>query len=142
VPVKFNGGETVAARGGDGMTSRVGVLTVLIAAILGCVSRTAAQPPAATAAPHPSMPWNQYSRPDYGQPIRHIEVPVQQMIIEVPVDVPAGVPPETQQQLVEIPGYVITETTTGYVIPERWTLVQTGLGVYQWQRVPGEFRRK
>jgi len=67
---------------------------------------------------------------------------VQQMIIEVPVDVPAGVPPETQQQLVEIPGYVITETTTGYVIPERWTLVQTGLGVYQWQRVPGEFRRK
>jgi hypothetical protein len=124
------------------MTSRVGLLTVLIAAILGCVSRAAAQPPAATAAPHPSMPWNQYSRPDYGQPIRYIEVPVQQMIIEVPVDVPAGVPPETQQQLVEIPSYVITETTTGYVIPERWTLVQTGLGVYQWQRMPGEFRRK
>jgi hypothetical protein len=89
---------------GTGMTCRVGVLAVLIAAILSCVSRAAAQPPAATAAPHPSMPWNQYSRPDYGQPIRYIEVPAQQMIMAVPVNVPAGVPPETQQQIAEIPG--------------------------------------
>jgi hypothetical protein len=124
------------------MTCRVAVLAVLIIGVLSCVTRAAAQPPAATAVPHPSMPWNQYSRPDYGQSIRYIEVPAQQVIIELPVNVPAGVPPETQQQIVEIPGYVITETTTGYVIPEHWTLVQTGLGVYQWQRAPGEFRRK
>jgi hypothetical protein len=58
------------------------------------------------------------------------------------VNVPAGVPPQTQQQVVEIPGYVMTETTTGFVIPERWTIVQTGPGVFQWQRAPAEFRRK
>jgi hypothetical protein len=98
------GDETVAARGGDRDDLSSRSAWVLIAAILSCVSRAAAQPPAATAAPHPSMPWNQYSRPDYGQPIRYIEVPAQQMIMAVPVNVPAGVPPETQQQIAEIPG--------------------------------------
>ncbi len=77
-----------------------------------------------------------------GQVIRHIQVPPRQVMIEVPVSVPADVPPETQQRAVEIPGYVMTETTNGYIYPERWTLQQPGAGVYRWQRVPSSFQRK
>ena len=88
------------------------------------------------------MPWNQFSSPDYGQPIRYIEVPAQQIVLEMAVDVPAGVPPETRPQIVEIPGYLMLETTTGYVISEHWTVVQAGAGVFEWARVPAEFRHK
>jgi hypothetical protein len=102
-----------------------------------------AQAAAATADPHPMMPWA-YPRPDPGPgpAIRYIQVPPQQVMIELSVDVPAGVPPQTQQQVLEIPGYVMTETTNGYLIPERWTLQQPAAGVFQWQRAPAEFRRK
>ena|SRR6267143_4777818 len=82
------------------------------------------------------------SDPGPGQVIRDIQVPPQHVMIEVPVNAPAGVPPETQQQAIEIPGYVMTETTNGYIYPERWTLRQPGAGVYQWQRVPSSFQRK
>jgi len=68
-----------------------------------------------------------------GQVIRYIQVPPRKVMIEVPVSVPADVPPETQQRAVEIPGYVMTE---------RWTLQQPGAGVYRWQRVPSSFQRK
>ena len=53
-----------------------------------------------------------------------------------------GVPAPTREQVVEIPGYYVTETTTGYWYPERWTLQQLGVGVYQWVKLPAEFRRK
>ena len=49
---------------------------------------------------------------------------------------------QTQKQVQEIPGYVIAETTTGYYYPERWTLQQLNVGVYQWVQLPAEFRRK
>jgi hypothetical protein len=124
------------------LTRRAVTVGVAAAMILGTAGSAAAQAPTVTAAPHPTMPWNLYSRPYEGQPIRYIPVPAQQVTIDIPVDVPAGVPPQTQAQLVEIPGYVMTETTIGYVVPERWTLQQPGAGVFQWQRVPAEFRRK
>src|SRR5213593_2215486 len=122
-------------------TRRIGPLALLLTGILGVVGAVAAQP-APTSAPHPTMPWNPYSRPDQGQPMRYIQVPAQQITIEISVNVPAGVPPQTQPQIIEILGYVMLETTTGYVIPERWIIVQTGAGVFQWQRAPAEFRRK
>jgi hypothetical protein len=53
-----------------------------------------------------------------------------------------GVPAQTREQIVEIPGYYVTETTTGYWYPERWTLQQVNVGVYRWVKLPGEFRRK
>jgi hypothetical protein len=86
------------------------------------------------------MPWNYYN--PQGQVIRYIQIPSQQVTVEVAVDVPAGVPPQTQPQTLEIPGYVVAETTTGFIYPERWTVQQTGPGVFQWVRVPQEFRRK
>jgi hypothetical protein len=107
----------------------------------------------------------------YGTLIQYIPVPPQQVVIQVPAPpadsrsgepraeagAPAqagpqtgappetraepGVPAETREQTVEIPGYYVAETTTGYWYPERWTLQQVN-GVYQWVKLPAEFRRK
>ena len=109
--------------------------------ILGATSAAAqAVPPAVVAPPHPTMPWNFYGKPEWGQTIRYISVPAQPVVIDVPVSAAAGAP--TQQQVVEVPGYIVVETTAGYLYPERWAIRQTGPGVYMWERVPSEFRKK
>ena len=94
--------------------------------------------------PHPVMPWatNSTSRVDYGQVVRYVPVPPQSVSLTVHVPVPDGVPPKTEQQTVEIPGYYVTETTTGFYYPERWTIQQTGAGVYQWVKLPPDFKRR
>jgi len=117
--------------------------------------------------PHPAMPWapnnpDRFLSETYGTVIQYIPVPPQQVVIQVPVPLPAGAPPQaqeppgvpaqsrgeepsapaqTQEQTVEIPGYYVAETTTGYWYPERWTLQQLN-GVYQWVKLPAEFRKK
>ena len=97
-----------------------------------------------SANPHPTMPWstNSTSRINHGQVLRYIPVQPQTVTIEVPVAVPDGIPPRTESQTHTIPGYYITETTTGYALPERWTIQQLNVGVYQWVKLPPEFRRK
>jgi len=117
--------------------------------------------------PHPAMPWapnnpDRFLSETYGTVIQYIPVPPQQVVIQVPVPLPAGAPAQaqeppgvpaqsrgeepsapaqTQEQTVEIPGYYVAETTTGYWYPERWTLQQQN-GVYQWVKLPAEFRKK
>ena len=73
---------------------------------------------------------------------RRLAVIVLVPLAALAVDVPAGVPPAMQSQIVEIPGHVISDTTNGYAIPDRWRIVQMGAGVFQSQRLPSEFRRK
>lgn len=111
--------------------------------------------------PHPTMPWfgpafpgraNYGVVPDrpplaqdvafYGTVIGYMEVPPQPVEIQVYVPGPGSVPGEFQLQIVEIPGYVITETTTGYLYPERWGIEQPTAGVYQWRLLPKFFTRK
>jgi len=95
--------------------------------------------------PHPAMPWSGITNPNrvnYGEVVRHIQIPSQQVVIEVPVPTPEGFPRQTQRQAVDVPGYVIAETTTGFYYPERWTIEQLNVGVYQWRKLPAEFRRK
>jgi hypothetical protein len=113
-------------------------------AVLGGPPGNPSSPGDFTNNPHPVMPWatNSTSRVDYGQVVRYIPVPSQQVTIAVPVPLPDGVPPRTEQQTVEIPGYYVTETTTGFYYPERWTLQQLNVGVYQWVKLPPDFRRK
>jgi hypothetical protein len=91
------------------------------------------------------MPWNFYGKPEWGQTVRYISVPPQPVTIDVPVSGDAGSTgstAETQSQIVEIPGYIIVETTVGYLYPERWAIRQAGAGVFMWERVPSEFRKK
>jgi len=92
--------------------------------------------------PHPALPWAPGRRIDYGEAIRYIEVPAQYVVVMVPVRLPDGVPPRIEPQVQTIPGYYITETTTGYWYPERWTIQPLNIGGYQWARLPQEFRRK
>ncbi len=105
-------------------------------------------PPTPTSPPHPSMPWSglPYSGgaggTGYGNVIRYIQVPPQQVEIEVAAPAAEGKSEETQKQVVEIPGYVVTETTTGFIYPQRVTLQQTGPGVYQWVTLPQQFQPK
>ena len=93
---------------------------------------------------YPTQPWNQLGvgRVDYGQVVQYIAVPPQQAVLSLYVPLPDGVPPQTREEIVEIPGYYVAETTTGYWYPERWTLQQLNVGVYQWVKLPAEFRRK
>jgi hypothetical protein len=94
--------------------------------------------------PYPTLPWNQLGafRVDYGEVVQYIAVPPQPAAISLYVPVPDGVPPQTWEGTVEVPGYYVAETTTGYWYPERWMLQQLNLGVYQWVKLPAEFRRK
>lgn len=128
-------------------------LRVLFAACLGVL--LAAAPAAAQPGnpsnpgdfinnPHPAMPWAPFSptRADYGTVVQYIPVPPQEVVVQIPVQLPDGVPPQTREGTVEIPGYYVAETSTGYWYPERWTLQQLNVGVYQWVKLPAEFRRK
>lgn len=93
--------------------------------------------------PFPTMPWNGATRPGVrGQVLRYLEVPPQPVTIAVPVPTAETQPFELASQVVTIPGYVVTETTTGYIYPERWTLEQLNVGVYQWRLLPAGFRPK
>ena len=96
--------------------------------------------------PHPTMPWSglphRGSGVNYGQMVRYIEVPPQPIALPVFVPGPGSFSGEFQPQLMEIPGYVVTETTTGYLYPERWSLQEVTQGVYQWVRLPQQFQPK
>src|SRR5262245_13341456 len=54
------------------------------------------------------------------------------------VPAPAGVP-TYQTQVAQVPGFCVTETTTGFVYPERWVIDQLNVGVYQWRKLPVQF---
>ena len=127
-------------------TARLLAVAASLVAVSAPPAGAQVPPPWFLANPHPAMPWAFFTPNvgafDYGTVVQYIPVPAQQVVIEVPVAVPDGVPPQTQKQIVEIPGYYITETTTGFWYPERWTLYQANAGVYQWMKYPPEFRRK
>ena len=93
--------------------------------------------------PYPTLPNAGVSGAGaWGVPIRQIYMPAQ----TVPIVVydrymeAAGEPWTTQYT--EVPGYIIIETTLGYVYPERWALYSPARGVYQWARVPATFQPK
>ena len=93
--------------------------------------------------PHPTMPWGFATHPEvYGPVIGYREVPAQQLTVELPVASAETQPFRLAPQLVAIPGYVVTETANGYLYPERWTIEQLNVGVYQWRLLPAEYVRK
>ncbi|HXK33855.1 MAG TPA: hypothetical protein VNM91_07590 [Dehalococcoidia bacterium] len=116
-----------------------------------------------TAAPHPTMPWALGTATPYGQFVRDVWVPPQQVVLETVVPLPpaapaapdgapadradapsqAGEPTATVvRQVVTVPGYYVRETTVGYHYPARWTIEQTAPGSYRWRLLPQEFRHR
>ncbi len=101
--------------------------------------------------PFPLMPWDGLPQPgppgdgvvrQMGQVIRYLEVPSQDVTVELPVPTAETAPFRLEPQVVTIPGYVLAETENGYLYPQRWTLEQLNVGVYQWRLRPQEFRLK
>ncbi len=101
--------------------------------------------------PFPLMPWDGLPQPgppgdgvvrQTGQVIRYLEVPPQDVTVELPVPTAETAPFRLEPQVVTIPGYVLAETENGYLYPQRWTLEQLNVGVYQWRLRPQEFRLK
>ena len=91
--------------------------------------------------PYPTLPnaGTNYAA-QFGTPLRQLWVAPQVVTLMVYVPVPAGVPEQWKTQYAEIPGYYVTETTTGLYYPGRWTIDQLNVGVYQWRLLPAEFR--
>ena len=118
---------------------------VLLISLFAAPAMAFAQAPSPTASPHPSMPWSGITHPNkgnYGNVVRYIEVPTQQVTIPVYVPGPGSLSGDYEQQVVEIPGYIITETTTGYLYPPRVDLQQVTPGAYQWVTLPQQFQPK
>jgi hypothetical protein len=92
--------------------------------------------------PIPMHPWYGVMDPkkvNYGSVVQYIEVPPQQVVINVYVPGPGSFPGEFEPQVVEIPGYLVAETTTGYVYPARVGLRQMTPGVFNWVTEPSVF---
>lgn len=83
---------------------------------------------------HPMMPYA-----GLGYAVRQHWVPPTPVTMQVYVPAPAGVATSYQTQVAQVPGFFVTETTTGFVYPERWVIDQLNLGVYQWRKLPVQF---
>jgi hypothetical protein len=124
------------------------VFTILVAGFVGVAAGQAPGPGPGGQLPlpppvHPSMPWAGVpGTGGYGVPIRQIWAPPQSVPIEVLVPKSETAPERWDTQSTEIPGYYFTETTLGYIYPERWALYSPEKGRYEWQRVPAAFQPK
>jgi len=83
---------------------------------------------------HPMMP-----AAGLGYAVRQYWVPPRPVAMQVYVPAPIGIPATYQTQVAQVPGFFVTETTTGYVYPERWVIDQLNVGVYQWRKLPVQF---
>jgi len=90
--------------------------------------------PNALSNPHPMLP-----NTGLGYAVRQVWMPPQPVTMQVYVPAPEGVPTKYQTMFAEVPGFYVTETTTGVWLPERWVLDQVNVGIYQWRRAPMQF---
>ncbi len=86
---------------------------------------------------HPMLP-----SAGLGYVVQYLQVPAQQVELQVYVPGAGSFSGGLEPQTVEIPGYVVTETTAGYIYPQRWGLQQVTAGVYQWVALPQQFQPK
>ena len=88
--------------------------------------------------PFPTQPWG-WPGGMMGTVVREIAVPA--YTVEVPMEVPqpGSLPNTIETVAVTIPGYRMIETTTGYWVDPRYTLVRGSSGAYYWQGVTGGF---
>ena len=84
--------------------------------------------------PHPMLP-----NAGLGYAVRQVWMPPQPVVMQVYVPMPEGIPGKYQTMYAQVPGFYVTETTGGMLIPERWVLDQVTGGVYQWRRAPEQF---
>jgi hypothetical protein len=117
---------------------------------------------AATAPAYVTFPWALGRANPSGVFLRNLWVPPQTVVVDRILEAPSQ-PPETNgetdsgtpapapqsapqyvvlRQTAVVPGYWVTETTTGFLYPQRWMLEQLAPGAYQWRLLPAEARAR
>ena len=91
--------------------------------------------------PFPTQPWSQPGGM-MGTVVREVNVPPQTIAVPMEVPQPGSLPNRIETVTVTIPGYRIVETSMGYWVDSRHTLVQGSNGAYYWQGVTGGFISK
>ena len=94
---------------------------------------------------YPTMPWYGLGSPSQaalGSVIGYIEIPSQPVVVNVYVPGPGSFSGGFEPQLFEIPGYTVTETTTGYIHPPHVSLREVTPGVFHWVTLPQQFQPK
>ena len=144
------------------MTKMAGILAIFCVCLVPVagLAQTASPPPPSgqnvpptipnivnnpNAFPTPTMPWTGITNPNMGtrgNAVKYIQVPPQQVVVPVYVPGPGSFSGGFEQQVVEIPGYVVTETATGYLYPQRLSIEQVTYGVYRWRVLPPLFTAK
>jgi hypothetical protein len=123
-------------------TRRIGPSVLAVAIVLGAAGAAFAAG-TVVPGPHPMMPWSGVpTTSGLGVPIRQIWMPPKSVPIEVFVPKSETEPERWDTQYTEVPGYYYTETTLGYIYPDRWALYSPERGRYEWQRVPSAFTPK
>jgi hypothetical protein len=84
--------------------------------------------------PHPMLP-----NAGLGYAVRQVWMPPQPVAMQVYVPTPEGVPARYQTMFAQVPGFYVTETSTGVWLPERWVLDQVNVGIYEWRVAPMQF---
>lgn len=90
---------------------------------------------------HPAQPWDRFNPGAYGLPVGDFEVPPRTVVIPMEVVQPGSLPSTTELQAVTLPGYRVTETTTGFIVHEHWGVRPVG-EIYYWTLIPTSFRAK
>ena len=140
------------------------VLAFLVILLAPAVA-AAQSAPTPTAASHPGLPWGIGIMTPIGQLLRYVWVAPQTVVVDTLVSVPteasetqaavvtaqqaatepaAEMPPQyaVWRQTAVVPGYWVRQTTAGDYYPQRWTLEQTGPGMYRWRLLPAEVRSR
>lgn len=114
---------------------------------------------------HPTMPWGLGPAVPYGQLVRYVWIPPEEVLLEaiaptveptpaaarlagttpfLPTPSAPTEPPPARliRQIVVVPGYYVRETTVGYHYPRRWAIEQVAAGTYRWRLLPEQFRTR
>jgi len=83
---------------------------------------------------HPMLP-----NAGLGHAVRRVWVAPKPVVMQVYVPVPEGIPAKYQTMYAEIPGFYVTQTTTGNIYPERWVIEHLNVGLYRWRKAPAQF---
>ena len=153
------------ARAGRLASQTVTRFGIVLAVLLAPAVAAAQSAPTPTAASHPMLPWGTGIMTPVGQLLREVWVAPQTVVVDTFIPVPAEAPEaqaavmSAQQAEIEpaaekapeyavwrqtavVPGYWVRQTTAGDYYPQRWTLEQTGPGMYRWRLLPAEVRSR
>ena len=93
-----------------------------------------------TAIPFGDSP-NPFNNSAWAPVLRVVAIPPLTTVIPMQAAQPGSLPPTIEAQQVTLPGYLVTEMTTGYLVHGHWGVRPVG-NAYYWTYFPTNFVRK